>query len=385
MCWYSDYMKGGLDALKPRPRADKGGTRKITTEMEDVLLKKRSLYPKAPVTVIYDMLIKDELITAAEISLSTITRFYNRRDKMPGDENVKELKRFSHDLANQLWQTDLMYGPYIKVNGKKRQTYLMAYIDDATRLITHAGFYLSQDIMSLRHSFKEALLKRGIPRLLYTDNGKIYRCQAFEYLCANIGVTLLRAEPYTPNSKGKIERFFRSLRLRFLSTLNPDTVKSLDDLNNRLDHWLDTDYQKKPHSALMGKSPHESFIMQADRITLISDISIFNEKFLMKAERKIKHDATLSLNGNLYETNPSLAGVRVTVKYDPDDLINNSGAVFIYKDEKLLGTAKRVWFNDNARMKRASPSKKVTSRPHGEGLVLPEGPVNTISFKDMGV
>ncbi|MCL2717171.1 MAG: hypothetical protein FWE14_00090 [Lachnospiraceae bacterium] len=87
-------------------------------------------------------------------------------------EHHKEMHRFSHEAVNGLWQTDIMYGPYIRVDGRKQQTYLMAYIDDSSRLITHAQFYLSQDIMSLRHSFKEAL-KRGISKLLYTDNGKV--------------------------------------------------------------------------------------------------------------------------------------------------------------------------------------------------------------------
>lgn len=340
--WYSDYIKEGLDALKPKARADKGGTRKITSELEDILLSKRLDNPRAPITVIYDLLLNEGIITGSDISLSTVTRFYNRAGKASAaDERQKELRRFAHETVNQLWQTDVMYGPYIRVDGRKQQTYLMAYIDDSSRLITHAQFYLSQDILSLRHSFKEALLKRGIPKLLYTDNGKIYRCQAFEYLCANIGVTLLRAEPYTPTSKGKIERFFRSCRLRFLSILKTDTLNDLEDLNNRFHKWLMEDYQKKNHSALEGMTPLEAFLRQSDRISLITDLSVFNEKFLVKVERKIKQDATLSLHGNLYETAPSLAGARITVKYDPDELDHGISEVFLYREDKPVGTAKR--------------------------------------------
>lgn len=386
-CWYSDYVREGLDALKPKPRADKGGTRKITSELEDILLKKRNEFPRAPITVIYDMLLNEGTITGSDLSLSTVTRFYHRMGKLCEADRIqpKELRRFSHEAVNQLWQTDVMYGPYIRVNGRKQQTYLMAYIDDSSRLITHAQFYLSQDILSLRHSFKEALLKRGIPKLLYTDNGKIYRCQAFEYLCANIGVTLLRAEPYTPTSKGKIERFFRSCRLRFLSTLKPDTLKDIHDLNDRLNEWLLEDYQKKPHSALDERSPLECFLDQSERITLISDLSVFNEKFLMKAERKIKQDATLSLHGCLYETAPSLAGSRITVKYDPDELDHGISEVFLYQDDRPVGTAKRVFFHDNAHLKRAGRPQKVKNISPLE--ILPEEALsvaaNAISYADM--
>jgi putative transposase len=386
--WYTDYIREGLDALKPKARADKGGTRKITSELEDILLRKRLDYPRAPITVIYDLLLSEGIITGSDLSLSTVTRFYNRAGKASiADEGQKELRRFSHENVNQLWQTDVMYGPYIRVNERKQQTYLMAYIDDSSRLITHAQFYLSQDILSLRHSFREALLKRGIPKLLYTDNGKIYRCQAFEYLCANIGVTLLRAEPYTPTSKGKIERFFRSCRLRFLSTLNANTLNDLDDLNDRFNKWLLEDYQKKPHSALDGLTPLEAFLRQSDRISLVSDLSVFNEKFLVKVERKIKQDATLSLHGSLYETAPSLAGARITVKYDPDELDHGISEVFLYREEKPVGTAKRVFFHDNAHIKRAGKARSEQNVTFP--ITLPEEtdipPVNAISYADMEV
>lgn len=205
--WYTDYMRHGIDSLKPKPRSDKGSTRKATMEISDALIRVRTEFPKAPATVIYDTLLREGVFTAADISLSTVTRFLNRnKNSLVTEGNMpKDLKRFAHGKINHLWQTDVMYGPYIKKNGKKSPTYLMAYIDDCSRLILHAQFYFSQDFLSLRGSFREAVLRRGIPKMLYTDNGKIYRCASFEYLCANIGVTLLRAEPYTPNSKGYVK------------------------------------------------------------------------------------------------------------------------------------------------------------------------------------
>jgi transposase InsO family protein len=351
--WYSDYLRHGIDALKPKPRNDKGCTRRVTTEIADVLIEKHKLYPKAPVTVIYSMLISEGAFTAADISLSTVTRFFNRiKNSVTLETNMpKEMKRFAHSKINQLWQTDLMYGPYIKNKGKNSPTYLLAYIDDCSRLILHAQFYFSQDFLSLRNSFREAVLRRGIPKMLYTDNGKIYRCESFEYLCANLGVTLLRAEPYTPTSKGKIERFFRSCRLRFLSTLDTREIDSIDKLNELLWQWLASDYNEKRHGALES-SPLECFLSQAQSINMPGDLSLFNEKFLVKVTRTVKHDATLSLNSILYETAPEFAGRKLDVRYDPDLAESGLNELFLYDGDRCLGLARKVRFADNANMKR---------------------------------
>jgi putative transposase len=361
--WYTDYLRLGLDALKPKPRTDKGGTRKVTTEISDALAEKCRKYPKAPATIIYDMMVKEGFFTPKDLSLSTLTRYLNRTRASFQDtsEVPKDMKRFAHGKINQLWQTDVMYGPYIKKDGKKIQTYLLAFIDDCSRLILHAEFYHSQDFMSLRHSFREAVLRRGIPKLLYTDNGKIYRCANFEYLCANLGVTLLRAEPFTPTSKGKIERFFRSCRLRFLSILEANKIKDIDHLNNLFWEWLSSDYNEKPHSGL-GMSPLDCFLSQAESVILPTDLSLFNEKFLVQVPRTIKHDATLSLNSALYETSPAFAGRKVYVRYDPDMLEGGLKEIFLYSDDKCIGTAKKVHFSDNANMKRQGRPSAIVCR-----------------------
>ncbi|MGH4120947.1 DDE-type integrase/transposase/recombinase [Clostridium sp.] len=203
--WYCKYIREGLDALKPSVRGDKGNIRKIPFDIKEKILEYVNKYPRAPKTVIYDMLLKEEVIQSNTVSLSTFYRFLKvvPKTQLP-EEELKDLKRFAHQNINELWQTDVMYGPYIKVGTKKKQTYLFAYIDDASRLITHAEFFYLQNYESLRYSFKEAVLKRGIPKLIYTDNGKIYRSQQFEFICASIGTVLIHAKPFSPNEKGYV-------------------------------------------------------------------------------------------------------------------------------------------------------------------------------------
>lgn len=353
--WYCDYKRGGIDALKPLPRGDKGGSRRINEEIGDKILAKKKLYPKAPNTIIYDLLIKDGVIDPAKISLSTLYRYLKPerfKNTLASDEEEKEMKRFSHEYINQLWQTDVMYGPYLKDGKKRNQVYLFAYIDDASRLITHAQFYFSQSFESLRDSFKQALLKRGFPSLIFTDNGKIYRSQQFEMVCASLGCSLIHSRPYEPNSRGKIERFFLTVRKRFLSTLDINNIKNIDDLNKRFFKWLDEDYNKKPHSSLDGMSPLDFFMSQVDRVKLCSDPKSLDEKFLLKRTRKVGHDGTFSIDNILYETKTKFAGMRVEVRYEPSWLETPFKAVLLYLDDKKVGEALRVNFHDNAHMKR---------------------------------
>jgi transposase InsO family protein len=351
--WYADYIKGGIDALKPKLRSDIGAARVLTPEMADSILRKMSEHPKAPATVVYGLLIEEGAFLTSDVSLPTVRRFIrNNRGSAETGEGQKELLRFAMEHANDMWQADLMYGPYVKLpNGKKHTTYLLAYIDDATRLICYARFYLSQGTESLRDSFREAVLRRGIPKILYSDNGSIYRCQAFSYLCAGIGVTLLHHSVRAANAKGKIERFFRTVRARFLSRLKDEDLADAETLNKKFAAWLDEDYQRKPHEGLGGACPLDVFLAQSQYIVFVDNLARFNEKFMVRVKRTIKKDATISLSGNLYETDMALCGMRVDAHYDPD-APGGIRELFLFKDGNPVGAAKLVDPVANSKRKR---------------------------------
>lgn len=385
--WYCDYMRGGIDALKPHPRGDKGGSRRIDEELGEKIIARKAMYPRAPKTVLYELLIKEGLIDPGSISLATLYRYIKSKGlkhPLAAEEAEKEMKRFSHEYINQLWQTDVMYGPYLKDGKKKGQTYLFAYIDDASRLITHAQFYFSQSFESLRDSFKQALLKRGIPTMVYTDNGKIYRSQQFEFVCASLGCSLIHSKPHEPNGRGKIERFFSTVRSRFLSTLDLDKVKDIDDLNVKLFKWLDEDYLKKPHSSLKNLSPLDFFMSQIDRIKLCTDPKELADKFLLRQKRKVSHDGTFTINNILYETKAKFAGVSVEVRYEPAWLMIPFMPVYIYTDDKKVGEALQVNFHDNAHMKRRGRPTISSDKTDDIKISLDDTPAEqTISFAQM--
>lgn len=373
LSWLNDYRKSGLDGLKPGYRSDRGKSRKITDQIVVKTQEKIAQNPRLTRIMLYEELVKEGVILPEKLSLATFYRFLSKNPQPGKEPEDKELKRFSHQWINELWQTDTMYGPYLRVGKEKKQTYLICFLDDASRLITGASFSYSQNFAAVREVFRDAV---GAPKILYTDNGKTYRCGQMALLCAGIGCSLIHTQPFSASSKGKIERFFRTVRLRFLSGLELSSIKSLEDLNLRFWHWLEEDYQRKSHSAL-NMSPLDFFMSQADRIKVFTQPALLDECFLLRVERKVNHDATLSLENVLYETEQKFANTRVEVRYEPQWLCLPNRPVFLCKDGQKIGEARQVNFQDNARVKRKGRGRPVKQEieDSSEGV-----PVSSISF-----
>lgn len=387
--WYCDYMKeGSIDALMPGVRGDKGCFRKLSEEHKQKILQLRKEHPKAPSTVIYEILKKTDSNNSVKVSPATVYRFLKSISSeitLDTEDKEREIKMYSHEYPNEVWQSDLMYGPYIK-NGKKRtETYLIAYIDDATRLITHGQFYHLQNFEILRNSFREAVLKRGIPKIIYTDNGKIYRSQQFEWMCADIGTSIIHSKPFVPRGRGKIERFFKTVRKRFLSMLDIENIENIDALNELFQKWLNEDYQKKVHSSLNGMSPLDSFMLNISKVNIPSDTAILTEKFYLRSIRKVTHTATFSLKNFIYETSSKFSNTKVNVRYEPEWIGCYETPLLIFNEEnQKVGEAKLIDFVGNSNMKRKSESKsKKILEKHESYEVKIDNLEQTISFKDM--
>jgi putative transposase len=353
--WLCDYNKRGLEGLVRGCRNDKGKSRKISPELGEEIVSRRKANPRIPITLLYEQMVSDGLIDPMDVSRPTVYRYIedlSLSGEFRNDTENPESLRFSHEHVGDLWQGDVMYGPYITVGKKKFQTYLHMFIDDASRYPVYSQFYLSQNFETLRHCFKEAVLRRGIPRLVYTDNGKIYRSQQFEYICASLGCTLLHSQPFVPQGRGKVERMFNTVRMRFLSCLDPSTIKDLDDLNQRFFKWLEDDYKRKAHKGLGGLSPHDAFMSQVSKLKLVTDIEKTNENFLLRVTRKVQPDATTQIENVLYETDSRFSGKRVEIRYEPEWLNDVTKSLPIYEDGKKTGEAKVVRFHDNAHAMR---------------------------------
>jgi len=388
--WLCDYNRHGLEGLSRSARSDKGKYRKISPMLGEEIANRRKVNPKLPISMLYEQMISEGIIDPRDVSRPTVYRYIEdlalAGELKPEAEQAESL-RFSYEHVGDLWQGDVMYGPYITIGNKKFQTYLHMFIDDASRYPVYSQFYLSQNFETLRHCFKEAVLRRGIPKLTYTDNAKIYRSQQFEYICASLGCTLLHSQPFVPKGRGKVERMFNTVRMRFLSVINPNDLKDLDSLNQKYFKWLEEDYKHKSHSGLNGLSPHDVLLSQISKLNLVTNIERITEVFLLRITRKIQPDATTQIDNVLYETMPQFIGKRVEIRYEPEWLKNPSKSLPVYQDGKKIGEAKMVRFHDNAYVKRrfkGNRRKDLTSETNGNIKNDTEISIrNTISYSEM--
>jgi putative transposase len=348
--WLLHYRRKGFDGLKPGTRSDRGQSRTLSGDLQDHVLALRKQQPWLPVTVFYEQLIARGDILPGSVSYTTVHRFLTRHGMLDG-ETVKppQRKRFAHDQVNTLWQTDMSEGPQLRVGGKLIRTHLIAFIDDCSRLVPFAQFVPSEKFDGLRIVMKEALIRRGIPKMLYTDNGKIFRSDILQFACAGLGIQLLHTRVFDPQAKGKIERYFGTCKTRFYTLLKTTPATSVAELNERFWRWLEAEYHRRPHASLEGKMPLEVYLSQIEQVRTVSDPSLLDTLFLRRAWRTVKHDATFSLDNRLYEVPETFAGQKIEIRYDEHQ-------VHVYEAGKAVTQAQAVAFADNAHVKRDRPA-----------------------------
>jgi len=320
--WLKRYRKGGFDALMPKPRADRGRSRALPQPVADLLITLKEDHPEISVPlVIRAARASGEVPEALPLPPSTVHRLLARHGLMRKDPDAptdRDRRRFAFERAGELWMSDVMHGPSVLVGDRtKRKSYLIAFLDDATRVIPFAAFALSENTQAFLPIFKQALMRRGLPQRLYVDNGANYRSHHLALVCAKLGVALIHARPHQPQGKGKQERWFRTVRSQLLPTLEPGDLRSLETLNRRLWAWVEGEYHHSPHRGLDGETPLERWASQAAEVRFPEPALDLDEVFLFEAKRKVQKDRTVSLNGVVYEVEAALVGETVTLRYDP--------------------------------------------------------------------
>jgi hypothetical protein len=230
-----------------------------------------------------------------------------------------DARAFTHAHANDLWTSDVLHGPRLLVPGRKDggKTYLIAFLDDATRMVPYAAFYDAETAACFQDALKQALLRRGVPRRLYTDNGATFRTHHLELVCATLGVSLVHSRPHHPRGRGKVERFFRTVRSAFLPHITAPMLTSLATLNRVFWAWLEAEYHHTVHGGLDGQTPLDRFLVDQALVRPAPDD--LDALMRMRVQRKVGRDRTLRLDGRLYEAPDGFAGETVEVRYDPYD------------------------------------------------------------------
>jgi len=323
--WYYAYREGGFDALKANERADKGAVKALSPEACEELARHRKEHPALNITSLLRHMETTGVITPGSVSISTIYRHFAKlgldKRTMKALQNIVTsgpTKAFEFAFSNQLWMTDAMTGPALRHGkGPVQKTCLLAFIDDCSRVCPHGQYYQAERLEYFLDCFKHAIRSRGVPEKLYTDNGKIFTCRHVQTICAALNIGLIHAKPYHAWSKGKIERYFLTVQRDFEQRLVFQPAASIEELNSRFWQWLNAEYHQRKHGALDGQSPSDRFVERAGRLRLVDDDIDLDGLFLARTTRRVRLDATISLEGKIFETPVALRGRDVEVRYDP--------------------------------------------------------------------
>jgi transposase InsO family protein len=342
--WYYLLRNQGFDALQRQPRKDKGARKALSPEACQALLEWRQKYPQLKIKVLVRQLTEKGILQAGTFSLPSVYRLLvahqldARSIKHNPPDQSGPTKAFECALANELWMTDMMFGPTLKLAcGKIIHTRLFALIDDCSRLVPHAQYYDSEKLCWFLDCLRQGLARRGFPDKLYTDQGKIFTSYHLQIVCANLGVRLCHAKPYAAWSKGKQERWFRTLQMDFEARLIIDPARTLEELNARLWRWIESEYHQRPHSALEGQTPAERFKERALNLRMADAQTDWEALFLSRDQRRVRLDATFSLEGQLWEAPVHLRGQLIQVRFNPFDW----SRVEIWCEDKYVSPARR--------------------------------------------
>jgi len=364
--WALRYRRGGFPALVPKQRCDRGQPRVVPPQLAELIERlKRENPHRTGMTLLRELALVSGTDSAA-ISAATLYRFLKQRglttrQLLAGPAH----KKFEAERSNQIWQSDMLFGPYVQRSGGGRiQAFLYAVLDDASRLVPHAEFYPHQGLDAFLDCLRQAVAARGVPIRLYVDNAKVFRSTQLARIAASLGVLVTHTPPYQPQGRGKIERFFRSLREQLLANLDPRRTLSLPELNQRLWAWIEQVYHRSEHGGL-GTSPLLRWQRDIEHIRQLPPSTDLRRLFFYRLNRLVRRDSTFRLRGQFYETPAALEGETIEVRFDPLDL----SEVEIYLQGQTQGVARPVDAVVNAQLPASKSAPAPRPEPTGINFV----------------
>ena len=356
--WLYRFKKNGIATLENKTRADKNAYRKVqVNELAEAIHEVLPLLSKnkqgaLPKSVLYRTMLHKGLFNRSQLSPTTFYRMVRENQLL--DEQVSKKLRlsFAMQFANELWQADTMYGPAIKQSdGKWKKTFLIAFIDDASRVITHAEFFYRDNAENMIEAFRTALYKRGKPERLYFDNGANYSSKEILQACVRLDIHLSHAPIRDGAAKGKIERFFRGFRDRFLT--RHTQFLSLEDLNEKTHQWVEQEYNTQYHSGIQ-MIPIDRFNLDRSRIQFLTDDAFSEEVFFVEENRKVGKTNVFSINNQKYECPVDLREKTIQVRFDRQ----RRHRFVVYFDAKRMGEAQLLNLHHNAYQLRLKNDKE---------------------------
>jgi putative transposase len=348
--WVLAYKDAGsrIEGLMPKQRRDKGHFRALDSSLQmairSIKAEKREL---TGVALVNELRHRKYIGSGDRINLSVLYRFL-KEESLQNKVEKKDRRSFEASLPNEMWQSDVLHGPHVLSGNKKKKAFLIATMDDHSRLIPHAEFYLTEKLSSFKDCLKQSIEKRGLPQKLYIDNGSCYKAINLEHITASLGIGISHTPPYTPQGRGKIERWFRYVRENFLVT-QPKRV-TLREINESFSDWVES-YHNKVHGVTK-QTPLARYKsnMQCVRPAPPELLDYF--RFI--EFRRVKKDRTFRLNGVVFEAPVDLIDQRVELKFHKE----SPEEIEIYHNEMSFGKATLLDVHVNFKVGRNS---KVTT------------------------
>lgn len=325
--WYHDWKRGGIDALQPKARLDKGKTQ-LPPHVQEKLLQLKQDNPSRSINLMITMMESSGFISKGSVARASVHRFLKQlklSKRILPSVNTIEHRSFVAAHAGELWQGDVLHGPSIQTRDGLRKTYLVSLMDDASRLLAHSAFCFGETALDIESVLKQAVLKRGRPYKLIVDNGAAYKSGTLQAICALLEIRLIYCRPYSPEGKGKLERFHRTFREQFLNELDLNRVANIDELNARLWAWIESVYHTRPHAGIdkLDTNEHQTPIerwrhdLSHVRPLTTAIAERLDDIFCHYIVRTVRKDGTVSWDGNCFEVHHSLVGEKVTLVVDP--------------------------------------------------------------------
>ena len=368
--YLSAWEANGFEGLKPKQGWERPDSR-LGDGFADVVaaaIELRRESPSRSVADIIRILEMEGAIAPGTVARSTLQRHLAQKGYGSAQMHMYVKKgaaarRFQKEHRNQLWMSDIKFGPYVTVEGKKKQIYLVVWIDDATRFIVCARFYMNQTINAIEDSLRRAIQGYGVPDRIFVDNGKQYRSKWLSETCAKLGIRLLTSRPYHPAGKGLVERFNRTVD-KFLSEATLAKLRDVEDYNEHLRIWLEEYYHKSSHSALSDVSPATVFGMDT-RPLRFAPVDQLRDAFLHTDTRKVDKTGCISFNGDLYEVGIAYIGRRIDIRFDP----SWTEEIEVLPDHAKPFIAKKLQIGPNCATEQELPEHMRTVTPQSSRML----------------
>ena len=357
--WKSQYSIGGLDALMPGTRSDKGIPRALNEDAIAEIYRIKEEHPRMNATQIYTHLVRESFIPAT-VSVDSVQRFIRQNDlKSARDPNLRDRKAFEEDEFGKIWQADTCYLPHITEDGTSKRVYCIMIIDDHSRLLVGGELFYNDNACNFQKVLKDAIATYGIPDKLYVDNGCSYSNAQLSMICVSLGILLLHTRVRDGASKGKVERHFRTLKERWLYTLDMESIQSLAQFNGMLKDYM-RDYNTTFHRGI-DTIPLERYQASKDHPRKPESRQWLDDCFYNRITRKVRKDSTISIDKVCYDVPMQFISAKVEVRYLPDDM---TSAYILFEGEKF--PIRQTSRNDNCHTRRNNPPAIDYSKAGGE-------------------